>query len=87
MASSDCSPLQGVGALETLHVGEAEQNLRFQGQYFDDETYSIFRYYDLEVGRCNAGFDWVGGWVQPVPVQPESCDVGRCAGACRMRTS
>lgn len=42
------------GSLETLHVGEVEQNLRFQGQYFDDETglhYNTFRYYDPEVGR------------------------------------
>jgi len=30
------------------------QNLRFQGQYFDEETglhYNRFRYYDLEIGR------------------------------------
>nr|WP_149658779.1 RHS repeat-associated core domain-containing protein [Pseudomonas sp. ANT_J12] len=42
------------GALETLAVNEVEQNLRFQGQYFDDETglhYNTFRYYDPEVGR------------------------------------
>jgi RHS repeat-associated protein len=42
------------GALEKLHVGNVEQNLRFQGQYFDDETglhYNTFRYYDPEVGR------------------------------------
>ena len=42
------------GALETLTVNEVEQNLRFQGQYFDDETglhYNTFRYYDPEVGR------------------------------------
>ncbi len=42
------------GALETLTVNEVEQNLRFQGQYFDDETglhYSTFRYYDPQVGR------------------------------------
>jgi RHS repeat-associated protein len=35
-------------------VSEVEQNLRFQGQYFDDETglhYNTFRYYDPEVGR------------------------------------
>jgi RHS repeat-associated protein len=41
-------------SLEKLHVGEVEQNLRFQGQYFDDETglhYNTFRYYDPEVGR------------------------------------
>ena len=33
---------------------EAEQNLRFQGQYFDSETglhYNRFRYYDPDVGR------------------------------------
>ena len=42
------------GALERLEVNEVEQNLRFQGQYFDDETglhYNTFRYYDPEVGR------------------------------------
>ncbi|MCK1794426.1 RHS repeat domain-containing protein, partial [Pseudomonas violetae] len=42
------------GALEKLAVNEVEQNLRFQGQYFDDETglhYNTFRYYDPEVGR------------------------------------
>ncbi|WP_277423533.1 RHS repeat-associated core domain-containing protein, partial [Pseudomonas viridiflava] len=35
-------------------VNEVEQNLRFQGQYFDEETglhYNTFRYYDPEVGR------------------------------------
>ncbi|WP_284358229.1 RHS repeat-associated core domain-containing protein, partial [Pseudomonas syringae] len=33
---------------------EVEQNLRFQGQYFDVETglhYNTFRYYDPEIGR------------------------------------
>ncbi|MET0786404.1 MAG: RHS repeat-associated core domain-containing protein, partial [Paenisporosarcina sp.] len=42
------------GSLERLDVNEVEQNLRFQGQYFDDETglhYNTFRYYDPEVGR------------------------------------
>jgi RHS repeat-associated protein len=42
------------GSLETLYVGEVEQNLRFQGQYFDDETglhYNTFRFYDPEIGR------------------------------------
>jgi RHS repeat-associated protein len=42
------------GEIESLAVGEVEQNLRFQGQYFDDETglhYNTFRYYDPEVGR------------------------------------
>ncbi len=42
------------GAVEKLTVNEVEQNLRFQGQYFDDETglhYNTFRYYDPEVGR------------------------------------
>jgi RHS repeat-associated protein len=42
------------GEVETLAVSEVEQNLRFQGQYFDDETalhYNTFRYYDAEVGR------------------------------------
>ncbi|RZI59902.1 MAG: hypothetical protein EOP14_03335, partial [Pseudomonas sp.] len=42
------------GEVETLAVNEVEQNLRFQGQYFDDEThlhYNTFRYYDPAVGR------------------------------------
>jgi RHS repeat-associated protein len=42
------------GEIESLAVSEVEQNLRFQGQYFDDETglhYNTFRYYDPEVGR------------------------------------
>jgi RHS repeat-associated protein len=42
------------GAVERLAVNDVEQNLRFQGQYFDDETglhYNTFRYYDPEVGR------------------------------------
>jgi RHS repeat-associated protein len=42
------------GTIEALVVNQVEQNLRFQGQYFDDETglhYNTFRYYDPEVGR------------------------------------
>jgi RHS repeat-associated protein len=42
------------GVVEKLTVNEVEQNLRFQGQYFDDESglhYNTFRYYDPEVGR------------------------------------
>jgi len=42
------------GAVEDLAVNEVEQNLRFQGQYWDAETglhYNTFRYYDPEVGR------------------------------------
>ncbi|WP_147468140.1 RHS repeat domain-containing protein, partial [Pseudomonas syringae group genomosp. 3] len=42
------------GAVEKLVVNEVEQNLRFQGQYFDVETglhYNTFRYYDPEIGR------------------------------------
>jgi RHS repeat-associated protein len=42
------------GSVERLAVNDVEQNLRFQGQYFDDETglhYNTFRYYDSEVGR------------------------------------
>ena len=41
------------GALEALAPREIEQNLRFQGQYYDAETglhYNTFRYYDLVVG-------------------------------------
>ncbi|MDH0744733.1 RHS domain-containing protein, partial [Pseudomonas sp. GD03842] len=42
------------GEIETLTVNKVEQNLRFQGQYFDDETrlhYNTFRYYDPGIGR------------------------------------
>nr|WP_230849809.1 RHS repeat-associated core domain-containing protein [Pseudomonas monteilii] len=42
------------GEVEQLTVNEVEQNLRFQGQYFDAETglhYNTFRYYDSGVGR------------------------------------
>ncbi len=42
------------GAVEKLVVNEVEQNLRFQGQYFDVETglhYNTFRYYAPEIGR------------------------------------
>lgn len=42
------------GALEALAPREIEQNLRFQGQYYDAETglhYNTFRCYDPVVGR------------------------------------
>jgi RHS repeat-associated protein len=42
------------GELQSLDVGEVEQNLRYQGQYFDAESglhYNTFRYYDPTVGR------------------------------------
>ncbi|WP_239607683.1 RHS repeat-associated core domain-containing protein [Pseudomonas putida] len=42
------------GALEQLVIGEVEQNLRFQGQYLDEEStlhYNTFRYYDSTGGR------------------------------------
>ena len=42
------------GAIDAMVVNEVEQNLRFQGQYFDDDPglhYNTFRHYDLEVGR------------------------------------
>ena len=42
------------GEIEQLTVNGIEQNLRFQGQYFDRETalhYNTFRYYDPELGR------------------------------------
>jgi len=42
------------GAVEHLTVNEVKQNLRFQGQYFDDETglhYNTFRFFDCEIGR------------------------------------
>jgi RHS repeat-associated protein len=42
------------GEIEKLAVDDVEQNLRFQGQYFDCETefhYNTFRYYDPSCGR------------------------------------
>jgi len=45
------------GEVETYHTHSIEQNLRFQGQYFDQETglhYNTFRYYDPVVGRFTA---------------------------------
>ena len=50
------------GAIEQLSISNIEQNLRFQGQYFDNETqlhYNTFRYYDPEVGRF-VGQDPIG---------------------------
>ncbi|MFG0540626.1 RHS repeat domain-containing protein, partial [Pseudomonas sp. YQ_5] len=41
------------GAIEHLPVSKVEQNLRFQGQFFDYESglhYNTFRYYDPEAG-------------------------------------
>ena len=42
------------GMVESLTVNGIEQNLRLQGQYFDNESrlhYNTYRYYDSEVGR------------------------------------
>ncbi len=42
------------GEIEQLVVNKVEQNLRFQGQYFDGESelyYNTYRYYDPEIGR------------------------------------
>jgi len=42
------------GEIEHLAVHQVEQSLRFQGQYFDNETglhYNTFRYYDPGAGR------------------------------------
>ncbi|MGE7989475.1 RHS repeat-associated core domain-containing protein [Pseudomonas sp. NPDC089554] len=42
------------GSIEQLTINEIEQNLRFQGQYFDEEThlhYNTFRLYDPAVAR------------------------------------
>ncbi|WP_409280538.1 RHS repeat-associated core domain-containing protein [Pseudomonas sp. KCJK8751] len=40
--------------MDSLPVKDVEQNLRFQGQYFDCESslnYNTFRFYDPEIGR------------------------------------
>ncbi|WP_455842893.1 RHS repeat-associated core domain-containing protein [Lelliottia jeotgali] len=55
------------GAIESLVVNEVDQNLRFQGQYQDDETglrYATFRYYDSESGRfiTQDPIGLLGGW-------------------------
>ncbi|WP_275629645.1 RHS repeat-associated core domain-containing protein [Pseudomonas sp. 273] len=50
------------GEVERYAAEEIEQNLRFQGQYFDTETglhYNTFRYYDPVVGRF-VGQDPIG---------------------------
>ena len=42
------------GNLAVAHANEEENNLRFQGQYFDEESglhYNRFRYYDPQSGR------------------------------------
>ncbi|MFK3820578.1 RHS repeat domain-containing protein, partial [Pseudomonas sp. NPDC089407] len=42
------------GEIEQLCVSELEQNLRFQGQYYDPETahhYNTFRFFDPTLGR------------------------------------
>ena len=42
------------GSLAVAHANEEENHLRFQGQYFDEESglhYNRFRYYDPQSGR------------------------------------
>ncbi|MCI0915354.1 RHS domain-containing protein [Pseudomonas putida] len=42
------------GVVDEFCVRRVEQNLRFQGQYFDEEAalhYNLYRYYDPEIGR------------------------------------
>ena len=44
------------GNIAVKEVDEVENNLRFQGQYFDEETglhYNRDRYYDPSVGQLN----------------------------------
>lgn len=41
------------GSLALAHIEEVENNLRFQGQYYDEESglhYNRFRYYDPQSG-------------------------------------
>ncbi|WP_444929141.1 RHS repeat-associated core domain-containing protein [Microbulbifer sp. SSSA002] len=45
---------QSYGNIALAHKNQIEQPIRFQGQYFDEETglhYNRFRYYDPEVGE------------------------------------
>ncbi|HEX5084340.1 MAG TPA: RHS repeat-associated core domain-containing protein, partial [Blastocatellia bacterium] len=42
------------GDISALHIGKSDNQVRFQGQYADQETglhYNFFRYYDPELGR------------------------------------
>jgi len=54
------------GAIEKLAGNDVEQNLRFQGQYFDEETAALQHVSVLRSGGgavCYAGSDWVVGWL------------------------
>nr|WP_310738184.1 RHS domain-containing protein [Pseudomonas sp. BP01] len=62
------------GEVALLIVNQIEQNLRFQGQYYDFETglyYNTFRYYESSVGRYTT-HDPIGllggltGWLDPL---------------------
>lgn len=47
--SASHSNLSMSGEIYYLSISKVEQNLRYQGQYFDQETYNTFRYYDLHI--------------------------------------
>ena len=72
------------GEIETCHTQAIEQNLRFQGQYFDAETglhYNTFRYYDPVVGRF-VGQDPIGlgGWFQSIRICTKPIEMVRSIG-------
>ncbi|RCW87062.1 RHS repeat-associated core domain-containing protein [Paracoccus lutimaris] len=54
--------LKAWGGIDRVHVERVENNLRFQGQYFDPETglhYNRFRHYDPQAG-CYINQDPIG---------------------------
>ena len=49
-----CSYQQWGKPIQEIEHSQIQQNLRYQGQYFDRETglyYNTFRYYDSDIGR------------------------------------
>lgn len=75
-------------ANESLYAEPVEQNLRFQGQYFDEETglhYNRFRYYDPDVGRFVSqdpiGLEGGDNLYQYAPNPVAFIDPGGLAGA------
>jgi RHS repeat-associated protein len=60
---------------QSIALNKVEQNLRFQGQYFDSESglhYNRFRYYDPQTGRFVHQDGFVAQTVQPNPIGCET---------------